>query len=139
MPAPFDRRLLSQAVTEHRQERHGSDSAVPEDGARGGRHLGGPRRGRIRNISSSPSPITAKGFPTEGRQRLLEPYMTTREGGTGLGLPIVAKILEDHGGRHGACRQSSRSRRTGSHVDTEDEADCIGRGGRLLLKSMRAG
>jgi two-component system nitrogen regulation sensor histidine kinase NtrY len=39
-----------------------------------------------------------KGFPTEGRQRLLEPYMTTREGGTGLGLPIVAKILEDHGG-----------------------------------------
>jgi two-component system nitrogen regulation sensor histidine kinase NtrY len=39
-----------------------------------------------------------KGFPVEGRQRLLEPYMTTREGGTGLGLPIVAKILEDHGG-----------------------------------------
>ena len=39
-----------------------------------------------------------KGFPTEGRQRLLEPYMTTREEGTGLGLPIVTKILEDHGG-----------------------------------------
>jgi two-component system nitrogen regulation sensor histidine kinase NtrY len=41
---------------------------------------------------------TGKGFPAEGRQRLLEPYMTTREGGTGLGLPIVAKILEEHGG-----------------------------------------
>ncbi len=40
-----------------------------------------------------------KGFPVEGRARLLEPYMTTREGGTGLGLPIVAKIFEDHGGR----------------------------------------
>ena len=40
-----------------------------------------------------------KGFPAEGRQRLLEPYMTTREGGTGLGLPIVSKILEEHGGR----------------------------------------
>jgi len=38
------------------------------------------------------------GFPTENRQRLLEPYMTTRAEGTGLGLPIVAKILEDHGG-----------------------------------------
>jgi two-component system, NtrC family, nitrogen regulation sensor histidine kinase NtrY len=39
-----------------------------------------------------------KGFPKENRQRLLEPYMTTRVDGTGLGLPIVAKILADHGG-----------------------------------------
>jgi two-component system nitrogen regulation sensor histidine kinase NtrY len=39
-----------------------------------------------------------KGFPAEGRQRLLEPYMTTREGGTGLGLAIVSKIFEEHGG-----------------------------------------
>jgi len=36
------------------------------------------------------------GFPKENRQRLLEPYMTTRADGTGLGLPIVAKILADH-------------------------------------------
>ena len=39
-----------------------------------------------------------RGFPTENRQRLLEPYVTTRSEGTGLGLPIVAKIMEDHGG-----------------------------------------
>ncbi|MDQ0315921.1 sensor histidine kinase NtrY-like [Amorphus orientalis] len=39
------------------------------------------------------------GLPQEGRQRLLEPYMTTREKGTGLGLAIVGKIAEDHGGR----------------------------------------
>ncbi|MEJ8476795.1 sensor histidine kinase NtrY-like [Roseibium algae] len=38
------------------------------------------------------------GLPQENRQRLLEPYMTTREKGTGLGLAIVRKILEDHGG-----------------------------------------
>ena len=39
-----------------------------------------------------------KGLPSEHRQRLLEPYMTTRDKGTGLGLAIVSKILEEHGG-----------------------------------------
>ncbi|HLO79085.1 MAG TPA: PAS domain-containing sensor histidine kinase [Magnetospirillum sp.] len=39
-----------------------------------------------------------KGLPTENRERLTEPYMTTRAKGTGLGLAIVKKIMEDHGG-----------------------------------------
>ncbi len=39
-----------------------------------------------------------KGFPREDRHRLVEPYVTTRAEGTGLGLPIVVKIFEDHGG-----------------------------------------
>jgi len=37
------------------------------------------------------------GFPAD-RQRLLEPYVTTRAKGTGLGLAIVRKIMEEHGG-----------------------------------------
>ncbi|MBF9028009.1 HAMP domain-containing protein [Rhodobacterales bacterium LSUCC1028] len=36
------------------------------------------------------------GLP-EDRARLFEPYVTTREKGTGLGLPIVKKIIEEHG------------------------------------------
>jgi two-component system nitrogen regulation sensor histidine kinase NtrY len=39
-----------------------------------------------------------KGLPKEGRERLTEPYITTRSKGTGLGLAIVKKIMEDHGG-----------------------------------------
>jgi two-component system nitrogen regulation sensor histidine kinase NtrY len=38
------------------------------------------------------------GLPTKHRDRLTEPYVTTREKGTGLGLAIVKRILEDHGG-----------------------------------------
>ena len=38
------------------------------------------------------------GWPLPDRERLLEPYVTTRNSGTGLGLAIVQRIVEDHGG-----------------------------------------
>jgi len=38
------------------------------------------------------------GFPKHLLDRVIEPYVTTREQGTGLGLSIVAKIMEDHNG-----------------------------------------
>ena len=40
------------------------------------------------------------GLPAE-RDRILEPYMTTRARGTGLGLAIVKKIIEEHAGAIG--------------------------------------
>ncbi len=40
---------------------------------------------------------TGIGLPVE-RDRIIEPYMTTRPGGTGLGLPIVSKVIEEHQG-----------------------------------------
>src|SRR5204862_2093190 len=52
-----------------------------------------------------------KGLPRQGRERLTEPYVTTRAKGTGLGLAIVKKIMEDHqgelmlsDGEHGGAR-----------------------------------
>jgi nitrogen fixation/metabolism regulation signal transduction histidine kinase len=38
------------------------------------------------------------GFPQELMQRAFEPYVTTKPKGTGLGLVIVKKIIEEHGG-----------------------------------------
>ncbi|HQU62468.1 MAG TPA: ATP-binding protein, partial [Nitrosomonas sp.] len=38
------------------------------------------------------------GFPDEVRSRVFEPYVTTKAKGTGLGLPIVKKIVEEHEG-----------------------------------------
>jgi two-component system, NtrC family, nitrogen regulation sensor histidine kinase NtrY len=38
------------------------------------------------------------GFPEHLMSRAFEPYITTKPGGTGLGLVIVKKIIEEHGG-----------------------------------------
>ncbi|WP_084620046.1 sensor histidine kinase NtrY-like [Devosia chinhatensis] len=76
-----------------------------------------------------------KGWPKENRQRLLEPYMTTREKGTGLGLAIVARIIEQHGGivelidaepdpqgRVGACVTFTLPMHSPASNSSEDEA-----------------
>jgi two-component system nitrogen regulation sensor histidine kinase NtrY len=41
---------------------------------------------------------TGVGIPPRDKARVFEPYFSTKEKGTGLGLPIVKSIIEDHGG-----------------------------------------
>ena len=96
MPARFDRRLISQALTNIIKNASEAIAAVPQ-AERG--------RGRIRVIASREGDNiyldvidNGIGLPKENRNRLLEPYVTTREKGTGLGLAIVGRILEEHGG-----------------------------------------
>ncbi len=48
------------------------------------------------------------GLPAKDRDRLTEPYVTTREKGTGLGLAIVRRIMEDHGGALGLLDAAER-------------------------------
>jgi two-component system nitrogen regulation sensor histidine kinase NtrY len=97
MPARFDRRLISQGLTNIIKNAGEAVAAVPAE------QLG---RGRIVvSAARIDSDIVIDvidngiGLPKENRGRLLEPYVTTRDKGTGLGLAIVGKILEEHGGR----------------------------------------
>ena len=94
--AKFDRRLISQAVANILKNATEGVSALPENEGKGLITLSLTRTDG--NLAVIDIVDNGKGFPVEQRRRLLEPYMTTREGGTGLGLPIVAKIFEEHGG-----------------------------------------
>jgi two-component system nitrogen regulation sensor histidine kinase NtrY len=96
MPARFDRRLISQALTNIIKNATEAIAAVPADELRRGHiRVSTTREGNLIAIDVIDNGI---GLPKENRNRLMEPYVTTREKGTGLGLAIVGKILEEHGG-----------------------------------------
>jgi two-component system, NtrC family, nitrogen regulation sensor histidine kinase NtrY len=93
----FDSRLMAQAfgnVIKNAAE--AIEGAERESGRPGAIRIRAGRQGNTIRVDVIDN---GKGLPRENRQRLLEPYMTTREKGTGLGLAIVKKIVEDHGGR----------------------------------------
>lgn len=49
------------------------------------------------------------GIPDDLRRHIFDPFVTTKRGGTGLGLPLVAKLIGEHGG---VIDLDSRPRRT---------------------------
>lgn len=70
-----------------------------------------------------------KGLPTEERDRLTEPYVTTRAKGTGLGLAIVKKIMEDHGGVLTLEDREGGGARVGLVIPNHSVAEGDARGG----------
>jgi signal transduction histidine kinase len=64
--------------------------ATPEDFPDGKLPVGGAVKIEFRD--------NAEGIPLENLKRVTEPFMTTRNVGVGLGLTIVKKIVERHGG-----------------------------------------
>ena len=97
LKAQFDRRLISQALTNIIKNATEAIEQVPAE------ELG---KGRIDVVAQRENDDilidvidNGIGLPKVARQRLLEPYVTTRAKGTGLGLAIVGRVLEDHGGR----------------------------------------
>jgi two-component system nitrogen regulation sensor histidine kinase NtrY len=93
-----DRRLIGQALTNLVKNASEAIEGVVDD-------RGSDWKGRIEVVAASDGETVSievsdngVGLPAEGRQRLVEPYMTTREKGTGLGLAIVRKIVDEHGG-----------------------------------------
>lgn len=93
----FDRRLISQALTNILKNATEGINEMPNS-VRGSGVVHLKLECTNNGMVIFDIADNGKGFPVENRRRLLEPYMTTREGGTGLGLPIVAKIFEEHGG-----------------------------------------
>jgi two-component system nitrogen regulation sensor histidine kinase NtrY len=95
--AHFDRRLISQGLTNLLKNAAEAINALPATERGKGRIV---VRLKVNHDFATIDVIdNGTGLPADNRDRLLEPYVTTREKGTGLGLAIVAKIFEDHGGR----------------------------------------
>jgi two-component system nitrogen regulation sensor histidine kinase NtrY len=95
-----DRRLLTQAVT-NLVKNAGEAIATAQQAGKKDDDFRGLIRARVR-AQADRCVIevidNGCGLPSENRNRLTEPYVTTREKGTGLGLAIVHRIAEQHEG-----------------------------------------
>jgi two-component system nitrogen regulation sensor histidine kinase NtrY len=98
LPAELDRTMISQALTNLIKNASEAIESLREKGAPK-RYAAELRVGLEVQDGQAVIRILDNGIGLpEDRARLFEPYVTTRERGTGLGLPIVKKIIEEHGG-----------------------------------------
>jgi signal transduction histidine kinase len=62
---------------------------------------GGTLRLRLEQYGSQAQLLiadTGAGIPEEGREKIFELYYTTKQGGSGLGLPMAFRAVQLHGG-----------------------------------------
>ena len=98
MRAEYDDTMISQALTNLIKNAGEAIESLEEKGAPDA-HVPTIRIScaRVEDVAVIRIADNGIGLP-EDRARLFEPYVTTRDKGTGLGLPIVKKIIEEHGG-----------------------------------------
>ncbi|HET9810776.1 MAG TPA: ATP-binding protein [Sphingomicrobium sp.] len=123
-----DRRQLGQALTNVVKN---AVEAIESRRSRGEHHLGGDRIDLRLSREGGQLVIditdTGVGLPQD-RERLTEPYMTTRVRGTGLGLAIVKKIVEEHAGEIAFLDQPGGGTRVRIALDSEKLAAREGEG-----------
>jgi len=96
--AEFDDTMIGQAVTNLIKNAGEAIESLYEKGAPEG-HVPEVRVAMQADTNEIRIAISDNGIGLpHDRARLFEPYVTTRAAGTGLGLPIVKKIIEEHGG-----------------------------------------
>ncbi|MEM7473178.1 MAG: PAS domain-containing sensor histidine kinase [Pseudomonadota bacterium] len=98
LPTELDQTMIGQALTNIIKNAGEAIETYQEKGAHEG-HVAQIKIDVTQSETSARIAISDNGIGLpEDRARLFEPYVTTREKGTGLGLPIVRKIIEEHGG-----------------------------------------
>jgi len=66
---------------------------------------------------------TGCGIPAEQVGRIFEAYYSTRRGGTGLGLPIVKRIVGEHGGSVAVASEPGRGTQFVIRLPAAEDAD----------------
>ena len=103
LPAAIDRQMLRRVLVnlvrnavQAIRDAHEGESADEAKGVFGHVVVSARREGEGAVIAVEDD---GPGVPAESRERVFDPYFTTKKDGTGLGLAIVKKIVVEHGGR----------------------------------------